>query len=141
MDAINSLTAWGNENQQLIAQLSIGSIIVFVVSLLSLPWLVAKIPEDYFKPTKRHPTQWKSQHPAIRMLALIGKNILGVVLLAGGILMLVVPGQGILTMVAGLLLMDYPGKFKLERKLASIPAVFDGLNWLRAKANKPPLLL
>jgi len=42
-------------------------------------------------------------------------------------------------MLTGLLLMDYPGKFQLERKIALSPAVLSKLNWLRRKANQPPL--
>ena len=55
--------------------------------------------------------------------------------------MLFLPGQGILTLVMGALLMDYPGKFQLERKIVKTPAILKGLNWLRAKANKPPLVI
>jgi len=54
-------------------------------------------------------------------------------------LMLVLPGQGLLTIVTGLLLINYPGKYKLEQKLVAIPSVFRALNWIRVKANKPPL--
>ncbi|MBT5576867.1 MAG: hypothetical protein HOJ99_00040 [Porticoccaceae bacterium] len=126
-------------NQQLLMWMGLGSLGVFTVSLLSLPWLVAQIPEDYFVPKKRRPTQWKTRRPVIRLATLISKNLLGYMLLLGGIMMLFLPGQGILTMVAGALLIDYPGKFALERKIANTPAIFKGLNWLRAKANKPPL--
>jgi hypothetical protein len=132
---------WGQANRRLLFWLGIGSGVVFVVSLLSLPWLIALIPEDYFVPEKRHPAPWKDRHPAVRLLALIVKNLLGLVLMAGGILMLIVPGQGILTMVAGVLLLDYPGKFRFERWLAGRPPIFYGLNWLRGKADKPPLVL
>ena len=128
------------ENQHLLMWMGLGSLAVFVVSLLSLPWLVAQIPEDYFVPKKRRPTQWKTKRPVTRLVTLISKNLLGYVLLLGGIMMLFLPGQGILTMVAGILLIDYPGKFALERKVANTPAIFKGLNWLRAKAKKPPLL-
>lgn len=128
------------ENQHLLMWMGLGSLAVFVVSLLSLPWLVAQIPEDYFVPKKRRPTQWKAKRPVTRLVTLISKNLLGYVLLLGGIMMLFLPGQGILTMVAGILLIDYPGKFALERKVANTPAIFKGLNWLRAKAKKPPLL-
>lgn len=128
------------ENQHLLMWMGLGSLAVFVVSLLSLPWLVAQIPEDYFAPKKRRPTQWKAKPPVTRLVTLISKNLLGYVLLLGGIMMLFLPGQGILTMVAGILLIDYPGKFALERKIANTPAIFKGLNWLRAKAKKPPLL-
>ena len=114
------------------------SAFVFVISLLSLPWLVAKIPEDYFLSEQRRQAAWKIRHPAAQLVMLISKNLLGCILLLGGFLMLFLPGQGILTMVAGLLLIDYPGKFALERKIVNTPTVFKGLNWLRALANKPP---
>lgn len=128
------------EHQHLLVWMGIGSAVVFVISLLSLPWLVAQIPDDYFVPKKRRPTQWKAQHPLIRLVILISKNFLGYLLLLGGILMLFLPGQGLLTMITGLLLIDYPGKFRLERKIVNTRAVLKSLNWLRAKAKKPPLI-
>ena len=128
------------EHQYLLVWMGIGSAFVFVISLLSLPWLVAQIPDDYFVPKKRQPTQWKTERPLVRLIILLGKNCLGYVLLMGGILMLFLPGQGVLTMLTGLLLIDYPGKFRLERKIVSTPAILKSLNWLRAKANKPPLI-
>lgn len=127
-------------HQQLLVWVGIGSAVVFILSLLSLPWLVAKIPEEYFVPKKRQPTDWKSQHPLIRLLTLIGKNLLGYGLILAGLLMLFLPGQGVLTFVTGILLIDYPGKFRIERRIVSTPAILNGLNWLRAKANKTPLI-
>ena len=115
------------------------SIIIFIVSLLSLPWLVAKIPEDYFVPKKRAGTPWKGHFLGLWLLMFAVKNVVGYLLLFSGFLMLFLPGQGILTMLTGLLLMDYPGKFQLERKIALSPAVLSKLNWLRKKANQPPL--
>ena len=53
--------------------------------------------------------------------------------------MLVLPGQGLLTIVTGFLFVDYPGKFKLERKMVSYPAILNSLNWIRSKSNKAPL--
>lgn len=122
-----------------LAKIGAISLLFFIVSLLSLPWLVAKIPEDYFLSNQRRNSMWKRRYPLMHILATLGKNLLGYILLTGGVLMLFLPGQGILTMVMGMLLIDYPGKFKLERKLAKTPTIFKGLNWLRAKANKPPL--
>ena len=128
------------EHHYLLWWMGVGSAIVFAISLLTLPWLDAQIPDDYFVPKKRRPTQWKTRQPLIRLIILIGKNCLGYMLLLGGILMLFLPGQGLLTMVTGLLLIDYPGKFRLERKIVNTPAVLKSLNWLRAKAHKPPLI-
>lgn len=127
-------------HRQLLVWVGVGSLGIFIISLLCLPWLVAKIPGDYFVPKKRQPTHWKNQHPVMRLLTLIGKNLLGISLILAGLLMLFLPGQGILTLVTGLLLTDYPGKFRLERKIVSTPAILNGLNWLRAKAKKPPLM-
>lgn len=138
---MNDLFGWVSGHQQLLVWAGIISLTVFIFSLLSLPWLVAQIPEDYFLPKKRQPTQWKQLHPVIRLLALMGKNLIGYGLIVAGLLMLFLPGQGILTLVMGLLLVDYPGKFRLERKLVKIPAVLNSLNWLRRKAKKPPLVI
>ena len=131
---------WLTEHGELLAWLGIGSAAVFIISLLSLPWLVSLIPDDYFSQQHRQATPWQQHHPAIRALLLIAKNLLGLVLLVGGIIMLVTPGQGILTIAMGLLMLDYPGKYQLERKIASTPSIKRSLNWLRSKRGKPPLI-
>lgn len=138
---MNELFGWVTDNQQLLVWAGVISLIVFILSLLSLPWLVSQIPEDYFLPKKRQPADWKRLHPVIRLLALVGKNLIGCGLIVAGLLMLFLPGQGILTLVMGLLLVDYPGKFRLERKLVKTPAILNSLNWLRRKAKKPPLVM
>ncbi|MCB1668684.1 MAG: hypothetical protein R3E73_12860 [Porticoccaceae bacterium] len=135
------MLGWASEHHTLLTWLGVVSFFVFVFSLASLPWLVSRIPEDYFSHQERTPTRWKKQHPVIRLLLLIGKNLLGVVLLCGGILMLVLPGQGLLTILMGVLLLDYPGKYTLERKVVSQPGILKSLNWLRAKAKHPPLII
>lgn len=130
---------WLAEYRALFTWMAIVSAFTFVSSLLTLPWLVARIPIDYFCHHKRQPTPLKQTHSIFRIVILVGKNLLGWVLLLGGIIMLFIPGQGLLTIAMGLLLMDYPGKFALERKIASNPKILNGLNWLRDKANVQPL--
>ncbi len=133
------MTAWLAQYQEIFAWLALISLLTFVISLLSLPWLVARIPDDYFLYSKRHPADLKKNHPLIRMALLIGKNVLGVILLIGGIIMLFIPGQGLLTIAMGMLLMDYPGKFELEQRLAQNEKILHGLNWLRARGHAVPL--
>ena len=59
---------------------------IFAISLLSLPWLAAKIPEDYFLHHRRKPSQWLSTfHPVFRVFIILIKNLLGLILLAGGV--------------------------------------------------------
>ncbi|MGD9984367.1 MAG: PGPGW domain-containing protein [Porticoccaceae bacterium] len=135
------MNAWLTANQVLLSWLTAASVATFVISLVALPWLVARIPADYFAHHRRHAIPLKQRHPVIRWLLLIGKNLLGAILLTGGFAMIFIPGQGLLTMAMGLLLLDYPGKFALERRIARQHAVLSGLNWLRARTGAPPLVV
>jgi len=128
-----------DEYQHLLALLGAISVLVFVASLLTLPWLACRIPADYFTHRYRHPSAWHWQHPVLRLLLLLGKNLLGLMLLISGIIMLLTPGQGLLTIAMGVLLLDYPGKYQLERKLIARPLILRGINWLRSKRQHPPL--
>jgi len=139
MDFINSSFTWFSDNPGILIGLGISSIFIFIISIMGISWFVAQIPDDYFLSVKRKPTKWIEQKPVLRLLVLFGKNIIGLSLVVGGLLMLVLPGQGFLTIITGLLLVNYPGKFKLEQKIVSIPSVFKALNWIRIKANKSPL--
>ena len=72
-------------------------------------------------------------------MLLITKNLLGIVLLIAGLAMLLVPGQGLLTIVVGMLLIDFPGKFRVERWLVTRRQVWRSINWLRKRAGRPVL--
>ena len=139
MDFINALFLWFAAHPSVLVGLGVSSIFIFILCLLGVSWFVAQIPEDYFLTTKRSPSGLEKKAPVLRLLLLIGKNFLGVCLIAGGLLMLVLPGQGLITIITGLLLIDYPGKFQLEQKIVSMPSVLRTLNWIRIKAKKPLL--
>jgi hypothetical protein len=100
--------------------------------------VVARLPEDYFVRAHR-PSDWVKS-PRVRMEWLILKNVLGIVLLSAGIAMLVFPGQGLLTIVLGLMLMDFPGKAWLLNRVARQPNVLKSINWMRRKSGRPPML-
>jgi hypothetical protein len=115
------------------------SIVMFIGSLIAVPWLIVRVPADYFLRQGHYADRWKPRHPWLRLAFLTAKNAVGLILLIAGIIMLFIPGQGVLTILAGLLFLDFPGKFACERRLISSPPVFSAVNWLRAKAGKPPL--
>jgi hypothetical protein len=75
----------------------------------------------------------------LRAFFVPAKNILGGMLVMAGIAMFVLPGQGLLTLVAGLMLVDFPGKFRLERRLATQRHVWRSINWLRKRYGCEPL--
>lgn len=126
-------------NQQLIALLVAVSVVTFVATLLLAPWLLVRLPSDYFMREKRTPSLLRPAHPALRVVLIIAKNALGVLLLLGGIAMLVLPGQGLLAMVLGISLIDFPGKYALERALVRRRAVHRSINWIRRKRGHEPI--
>ena len=139
MNLVHSFIQWFANHPEVLIGMGISSIFIFLISILGISWFIAQIPEDYFLRSKRQPSKWKEQKPILRFVVMFGKNLIGLSLIIGGLLMLVLPGQGLLTIVTGLLLVNYPGKYKLEQKLSSMPSIFRALNWIRLKAKKPPL--
>ena len=120
--------------------LAAASIVTFVGTLIVVPWLVVRIPSDYFTHGKRHKTLWADQRPVVRAVLLTGKNMLGGVFVTAGIVMLVLPGQGLLTIAIGVMLLDFPGKYRLERWLVTLRPLLRSINWLRRRAERTPLV-
>jgi hypothetical protein len=117
-------------------------IITFSVSLGVVTLIIVKLPANYF--TEDYPRDfWTDRHVGIRVSGILGKNILGLILVALGIVMSLpgIPGQGILTILLGIMLLDFPGKRQLERRLISRPSVFKSVNRLRARFGKPDLVV
>ena len=136
---IQTILEWLMAHQYLLGWIGVISFLVFSLSLLSLPWLVAMIPEDYFLSQKRKRAILKNEVFGTWIVIFILKNSIGLLLITGGVLMLFLPGQGVLTIIAGLIMTDYPGKFELERRIVSNKKILEKLNWLRNKANQPSL--
>jgi hypothetical protein len=117
------------------------SFVTFVSTLVVVPMLVVKIPYDYFAYGRRKNVLWADRHAVVRCILLLAKNLLGYILIAFGILMLVLPGQGILTIVIGITLLNFPGKYRLEKWIVSRRSVLRSINWTRRCAGKDPLVL
>ena len=132
---------WIQENRGLFVCMTAASALLFVATLFLVPALIVRIPADYYEGDERPPSPWTGLHPFLRILLVIGRNLLGVVFVAAGIAMLVLPGQGLLTMLVGVLLIDFPCKYRFERWLLSRPRVHRAINWLRRRAGAEPLRL
>ncbi|HEU5201872.1 MAG TPA: PGPGW domain-containing protein [Nitrospira sp.] len=116
------------------------SMVFFVGTLIAIPFILVRLPADYFD--VRVPRPWmEDHHPVLRLLGHIVKNAVGAIFLFAGFLMLFLPGQGVLTMLIGISMLDFPGKRKVEAKLIGQPTVLSVINGMRQKFNKPPLLL
>ena len=125
------------------AAIGIGIFLVtFLANLAVVSAILVKIPADYFNESRQSKFLAK-QSPVIRVLALIGKNIAGVILVVLGILLSLpgVPGQGVLTILLGVMLLDFPGRRRFERWIVSSPKVLKAVNKLRKRFDKPALIL
>ncbi len=125
----------------LLSGLGVLGLVTFVGSLIALPILIARLPVDHFIVDRARVRPWRSSHPVRSTVLLCLRNLLGVVLIAGGLLMLVLPGQGILTIVIGLLMIDVPKKRAFQACVLAWKPVNRGINWMRRKAHQPEFML
>lgn len=114
----------------------------FLFNLAIVSVILVKLPADHFK-KNRKTKFWDGPNPVLHAAKVIGKNLLGVVLVVLGIVLSLpgVPGQGLLTILLGVMLLDFPGRDRLEQKLLSKPSIVNTINKLRERFGKPPLVL
>ena len=118
------------------------SVVAFVVSIAVVTVVLVKLPPNYFHPS--HDREFLvHRHPVLRAVGIFAKNLLGLLLVGAGVVMSLpgVPGQGVLTILLGIMLLDFPGKRSLETRIVSRPRVNQAVNALRERFGKPPLML
>ena len=139
MDGLLSTVEHYVSGETLIA-LTVLSLIFFVGTLIAIPFILVRLPSDYFD--IRVPRPWmEDRHPVLRVAGHVVKNAVGAIFLFAGFLMLFLPGQGVLTMVIGVSMLDFPGKRKVEAKLIGQPTVLNAINGMRKQFGKPPLVV
>jgi ABC-type long-subunit fatty acid transport system fused permease/ATPase subunit len=136
---MSHILIWVREYQSLLEWLAGLSLLMSVMTLVAFPLVIIFLPEDYFVRHRRDPAHQRRQHPALWLTLTVIKNILGVMLILAGIAMLVLPGQGLLAILLGVTLVNFPGKYALERRLVNRPAVARTLNRIRKSAGRSQL--
>jgi hypothetical protein len=117
-------------------------LVSFFANLGIVTLILVKLPADHF--SKRRKTKfWAGPRPWLHAAKVIGKNIGGLLLVALGIVLSLpgVQGQGLLTELLGIMLLDFPGRHRLDQKLLSKPSILNSINKLRARFDKKPLEL
>ncbi len=127
---MDTLTSWF-EQPAVAWGLGAFSVAAVVASVLLVPRFLAKLPPGFL----RDGDVPRQESVLLKVL----RNLLGVLLVALGLLMLLLPGQGLLTLLVGLLLVDIPGKHALLVRMLSKPKVLSVVNRLRGKHGAPPL--
>lgn len=121
--------------EPLLPILTATGVVMALASMMAIPWLLVRMPTDYFN-TPSRPLHYRG--PLAWILWLV-RNTLALVLLAAGILMLILPGQGILTILIALMVSTFPGKYRMERAIMRRPRVLRAANWIRRRYHQPEL--
>ena len=126
----HTLTSWFS-NPVVDGCLVVFSLLAVLASIVLVPRFLASLPPDYLKSDQ-------APRPHSVLLRVL-RNVLGVLLVLLGIAMLLLPGQGLLTLLVGLLLVDVPGKHQLVVRLLGKPKVLSIVNKLRQHRGAAPL--
>ena len=111
-------------------------------SFAAIAIVMVKIPANYF--SSHYVQDFLPGSPwIIRWGVVVAKNVFGIFLIVLGIILSLpgVPGQGFLTILLGLIMLDIPGKRPLEAWIIKKPSVLSAVNRFRARYKKPPLIL
>jgi len=133
----------GNRYAGVFVALTLLSILSVILVMTVGVRVLAQLPADYFVQTKNRDSKayLKHFHPALRPVMPVLKNAAGIFLIVAGLVMLFIPGQGMLTILAGLILTNFPGKYRCERWLLRRTQVRQSINWLRRRSGQPDLEL
>lgn len=114
---------------------------IFLIFLIAIPLLIVKLPSDFFiRQSFQRPRLASHNHPAMKLIYMITKNLVGAMIIFAGIAMLFLPGQGIITIVVGLSLLNIPGKRRLVLYVVCHSFIIRSVNRLRVRFNKPAFL-
>lgn len=134
------MVSWVEEHQSLFWWLSGGSVVASLVTLIAVIVVIIRLPNDYFITPQKQSLVTDRVHYSIQQLWLIARSVLGLALILMGLILLVLPGQGVLTILIGITLLKFPGKHRIESWLVSRKTVQRPINWLRRRAGRAPLI-
>jgi len=133
-DWLDWLPHWLEWIEPWLPWLTLASVFMALASMVIIPVLIVKMPADYFTYQKRL-RSWTLGRVALYVF----RNALALVFLVAGLIMLILPGQGLLTILIAVAISDVPGKYRLELFILNQPRVLRAMNWIRKRYNRQPL--
>ncbi len=131
------IEGWG----EWLGWLAAASALMFVASLLVIPVVASRDPADYFCAHRRGRTLWRKRRPVLRLCVLILEHAGATAPFSGWGAHALSAWPGPAGHVLGIMLMDFPGKYRLERYIISRGPVLRGINWLRKRSGVAPLVV
>jgi hypothetical protein len=140
-DWLERVAALWRAHQEVSVAVAMLSLVSLAVGLVATPRFLARMPSDYFLRRHQPLERLRDAHPIVRGLVLGLKNAFAVLLLLAGVLMLFLPGQGLLTLLVAVLLLDVPGKQRVALWFVRRRVLLAAIQWIRKRAAQPPLEL
>lgn len=128
------------EHADTLVTIGVASIVLLIGTALLIPLLIVRLPPDYFLQGENRRRQARSRGTIMFLAFAVLRNLIGIILFVAGVIMLFVPGQGLLTILIALMLIDFPGKHAMLMRLAANPHVMRGANRIRRFAGKADFL-
>lgn len=134
-----ALQQWLMAYKDILWPLGLVSLAFLVLGVVLLPVIVVRLPSDYLTRGKRSVRRRFVRMTIGGRIYLLAKNCFGGLLVLAGIIMLVTPGQGLISIAVGIGLLDIPQKQRLLRLLAGRRRVLHTINRFRARFGRPPM--
>jgi hypothetical protein len=131
--------AWVEAHETLVWWVGISSVILFLATLIIVMTVTVMLPSNHFLHHRHDHPIAPIKNPVLFACYQVCKNLVGASFVLAGLAMLVLPGQGLLSLIIGLSLISFPGKRRFIRAAVRRKAVLRSANWLRAKFDRPPL--
>lgn len=114
-------------------------VVGFVGSILLTGAVLVRLPADFM--VDGAPPPFDPRHPKAYLLRVL-RHVTGILLILVGLVLSIpgVPGQGVLTIIAGLFISELPGTRPLLRRILRMPRIFAAVNALRVRYKHPPLV-
>ncbi|MCY4452305.1 MAG: hypothetical protein OXC01_10185 [Immundisolibacterales bacterium] len=142
IEILGAAWSWSEAHQWVVWAVAAGSLGSLVLSVVLVSMVLIHLPADHYSKPRAALFAPSNGGGLVSLLAggamLVVRNVLGWMFVLAGFAMLVLPGQGLLSILAGLVLIDFPGKRRFELRLLASPVVRDAMNWLRRRAGRPP---
>ena len=128
---------WLYSHTTFIIVVSIISVVLVTLLFAALLITILRLPVDFFLKEERSFVFKRKNIPLILyIIILILKNILGIILAIFGLIMILLPGQGIMTIFVAVIFIDFPGKWKMIKYFSRRKKIMQGLNWVRRLFKK-----
>lgn len=141
MNFFSVVLTWLTSNPEVVEKIVLGSILIMLVSTVLMVVAIIKMNPNYFDSSKLPDESWRGRHPLFSILFNVLKSMVGFAFLVTGIAMLVLPGQGLLAILVGISLLDFPGKRKIELSIIRERHVLKAINWIRIRAKQAPVIV